>query len=89
MLLIHTASTTSSMSLFNIAHTVSEYTRSILDSERLYCLKSVPLQHVCCSCSLSDLLASHSSELLSAFLVLVFSYFSDLACFVVFSYQVR
>ena len=27
-----------------------------------------PLQHVCCSsCSLSDLLASHSSELLSAF----------------------
>ena len=33
---------------------------------------SVPLQHVCCSfCSLSDL-ASHSSELLSAFFV-VFS----------------
>ena len=30
---------------------------------------SVPLQHVC-SCSLSDLLASHSSELPSAFLFL-------------------
>ena len=46
--------------------------------------------HVCCSCSLSDL-ASHSSELLSAFFVFssYFSYFSGLACFVMFSYQVR
>ena len=55
---------------------------------------SVPLQHVCCSSwSLSDL-ASHPSELLSAFCLFVlfrsfFSYFSGLACFVVFSYQVR
>ena len=38
---------------------------------------SVPLQHVCCSCSPSDL-ASHSSELPSAFfvfLVLIFLFF--------------
>ena len=46
---------------------------------------SVPLQHVCCSCSLSDLLASHSLELLSAFvvfLVLIFFLFfwSGLFC---------
>ena len=106
------------------------------------CRLSVPLQHVCSSCSLSDLLASHYSELVSAFLVFCriglmpvsssssscccvgtaiicsssarmlfflqpfwsscitffrnhiccfvsFSYFSGLASFVVFSYQVR
>ena len=52
---------------------------------------SVPLQHICCSsCNLSDL-ASHCSELLSAFFCFSyhFSYFSGLTCFVVFSYQVR
>ena len=36
---------------------------------------SVPLQHVCCSsCSLSDLLASHYSELLSAFFLFFCTY---------------
>ena len=51
---------------------------------------AVPLQNVrCSSCSLSDLLASHSSELLSAFfvfLVLIFLFFvffwSGLFCYV-------
>ena len=53
---------------------------------------SGPLRHVWCSCSLSDLLASHYSELPSAFFCLFISYlsyFSGLACFVVFSYQTR
>ena len=55
---------------------------------------SAPVQHICCSSgSLSDLLASPSSELLSAFFPFTSSswcsYFHGLACFVVFSYPVR
>ena len=36
----HTASTTASISSFNAAHTACEYTRSISDYVRLYCLNS-------------------------------------------------